>query len=600
MAALLSVPAAGQAADGGEIAAFADKIAEAWVPYQNASGTFIDPILHRGSAYGTAMLGYALLRAGVRRDDPKLIASGIRAFNSRVKRTSRIRSYFEVLPFAKAYVFARSELADDPLWRQSRPGWERYLRTFTRGPSEGLAGGCIASPTCYHNHEAVQTTAEVALLKTGLRSRDRRSPLRHRKALERRVLREVNRVVPPFVGRSGRLMGPRSFGAIGLLSDTGTWSLAYHGLSTAMYAISLQALPARKTQRGREALRRAARASLGLMAPDGDVSWLGRRQQEAWAVSSEIVVGMTAGRVARASAGERDALRTMARIGFARLITRHPITEAGLANTPRSFTDPTYDFSRGIQADPINSNGLAVLLLNLAADRAGTYDTSSIPMDHDAKLVVPEQSGFASSRRGNVWYAVRRLEPRTDPRYDFGLLALKVRTTEGWQDLVEPRPVTGGSPTGGRTSVGPVIVRGGRRYRPSGLRFKSHAGGATTIVTSFRAGSERFTAPVTYTPTGDGVIIGLSTRSSDAVEFVSFHPTPELKLYADGAGDAQARITAPGVVSVTRRDGFISCCEPALTAVTLRLVPDAAGRVSYRVGPAAPQVGPAIPALAPG
>ncbi|MGH2841643.1 MAG: MBL fold metallo-hydrolase, partial [Solirubrobacteraceae bacterium] len=66
VAALLAAPAAGQAADGAEIALFADTVAATWVPHQNASGMFIDPILGRGSAYGTTMLGYGLLRAGVR------------------------------------------------------------------------------------------------------------------------------------------------------------------------------------------------------------------------------------------------------------------------------------------------------------------------------------------------------------------------------------------------------------------------------------------------------------------------------------------------------------------------------------------------------
>ncbi len=588
LAALLVVPATSQAADGGEIAAFADEVSKSWVPHQNAAGTFVDPVLHTASAYGTAMLGYGLLRAGVRQNDPALVKAGIRAFNSRTSRKAKVRSYFEILPFAKAYVFARAELSSDPFWRASRAGWERYLRSFVRGPSEGLAGGCIASPTCYHNHEAVQTAAEVALLKTGLRSKQRGSPLRRRKALERRILREVNRAVPGFVGRRGVVTGTRNFTNIGLLSDTGSWPLAYHGLSTAMYAISLQALPARKTKRGRIALRRAARASLGLMAPDGDVSWLGRRQQEAWVLASQTAVGMTTARVAKVSSGERDALRTMGRIGFIRLATKHPITDTGLANTPKSFTDPTFDFSRGSQQDPINFNGLAVFLLNLAADRAGVYRMTSIPMDHDAHMTVRDQSGFASVRHGRVWYAVRRLEPRSDPRYDFGLLALKLFTPTGWHDLIEPRPVTGGTPaTGGPTNVGPVVVRAGRRYRPSGLRFKSLANGATTIVTRFRAGSRRFNAPVTYTPAADGLVVGLPVRSTDVVEFLSFHPTPELVSTPDGVADAESRISAPALVSATRRNGFFSCCEPELTAVTLRVRPDAAGRVSYRVGPAA-------------
>ena len=590
LAALLAVPAPGRAADGAEIAAFADAVVRAWVPYQNADGTFIDPVLGRGSAYGTTMLGFGLLRAGARNEDPALIAAGIRAFNSRLRSRSRVRSYFELLPFAKGYVFAKNELADDPLWRQSRAGWERYLRSFVRGPYTGSAAGCIARPTCYHNHEAVQTAAEIALLKTGLRSGDRRSPLRHPKRLERRILREVNRVVPPFIGRQGSLRGVRRLRGIGLLSDSGSWPLAYHSLSTAMYAVSLQALPAGRTREGRKALRRATRASLGLMAPDGDVAWLGRRQQEAWAAASAVTAGIAGARVVRIRIGERDSLRTMARDALIRLVTHHPISANGLANTPRTFTDPAPDFSRGVQSDPINSNGLAVFLLNLAADRAGTYSTSSIPMDFDGHMIVPDQSGFASVRHAGVWYAVRRLARRTDLRSEFGLLAVKVRRGDGWQDLLEPRPVSGhGTLTGGST-IGPVIVRGGRRYRPLGLRFRPGAAGAMTVVTQFSAGSRRFTVPVRYTPVPDGVSVGLATRPSDIVEFTSFHPTAELQFFPDGVGDKSAKIAVPRLEGVTRREGFVSCCEPQLTAVTLRVLPDAGNWVSYRVSAAASQV----------
>jgi len=590
VAALLITPAAGRAADGAEIASFADAIAISWLPHQNSAGTFIDPLLGRGSAYGTVMIGYALLRAGVRRDDQNLIEAGIRAFDSRIDTTSRIRSYFNMLPFAKGYTFARAELADNPLWQRSRAGWERYLRSFSRGPSDNLAGQCIASPTCFHNHEAVQTAAEVALLKTRLVSKDPRSALHRPRQLEKRLLREVNEAVPRFVGRAGSISGQRSFRRIGLLSDTGSWPLAYHGLSTAMYAISLQALPARKTRRGRDALRRAARASLGLMAPDGDVTWLGRRQQEAFALASEISVGMTAARVLRISEGERRSLRTMARIGFARLATRHPITNNGLSNTPRPFIDAAADFARGIQTDPINFNGLTVLLLNLAADRAGTYTTSTTPMSHDGHMVVPDQSGFASIRHGNTWYALRRLQPRSDPRYDFGLLSLKTLRADGWHDLVEARPVTGsGGSSDARATVGPVIVRDGHRYRPAGRRIRPRSGGVATIFTDFRSpGRKSFALPITYRPSGEGLDVGISPpRASDRVEFSSFHPTPELQVFADGVSDAEARITVTGLTGVVRRNGLVSCCEPDLTAVTLQAAPNASRRVTYRVAPVA-------------
>jgi len=597
VATLLSSSAPGRAADGSELAQFADAVATSWVPHQSADGTFVDPILGRSSGYGTVMIGYALLRAGVRRGDPKLIESGIRAFDFSAQTTSAVRSYFNILPFAEGYAFAKAQLSDDPLWQRSRPGWEAYLRSFTRGPSGGLAGPCIARPTCYHNHEAVQTAAEVALLKTGLVSRDPRSPLRRPGRLQRRLLREVDSVVPRFVGDGGSLSGPRSFNRIGLLSDSGSWPLAYHGLSTAMYAVSLQALPARRTRRGRAALRRAARASLGLMAPDGDVTWLGRRQQEAWALAGEIAVGMTAARILPIDEGERRSLRTMARTGFDRLVSRHPITGDGLSNTPRPLVDAPADFARGVQTDPINFNGLTVLLLNFAADRAGSYTTSSIPMSRDSRLTVPDQSGFASVRRGRTWYALRRPGTRGDLRYDFGLLSLKVLRGDGWHELIEPRPVNGrDSSPGARASVGPVIVRRGRRFLPFGRRFRPRDGGATTIITDFRsAGRKSFTLPVTYRPTGDGLVVGVKTpRSGDRIEITSFHPARELALFADGVGDGEARISVTGLVGIVRRDGFVSCCEAQLAAATLLAAPSpATGRVTYRIAPATlPQAPP--------
>jgi len=602
VAALLIAPAAGQAADGAELGRFADAVAASWLPHQDASGTFVDPIIGRSSGYGTVMLGYALLRAGVRNHDPSMIEGGIRAFDSRLKARSTVRSYFEVLPFAKGYTFAVSALRDDPSWQRARPGWERYLRSFTRGPVENLAGKCILSPACFHNHEAVQLAAEVALLKTRLVSTAAGSPLRSPRRLQRKLLRKVNVAFPRFVGRRGTLSGQRSFRGIGLLSDTRSWPLAYHDLSTAMYALSLQALPRSKTHAGRAALRRAARASLGLMAPDGDVTWLGRRQQEAWALASAAAIGVTAARVLPIGNGERRALRTMARTGFGRLVTRHPITVNGLSNTPRPFVDPGVDFGRGIQSDPINFNGLTVFLLNLAADRAGSYTTSSIPMDHDGRIAVPDQSGFAAVRRADAWYALRRLPSRGDLRYDFGLLSLKVRRADGWHDLIASQPVTGSGTASKGLTTGPVIVRGGHRFRPSGLRFVRRPGGATTIVTQFRsAGRRSFTLPVTYRPAGAGLFVGLKTpRRDDRVELTSFHPTSQLRLFPDGVTDDASRISVTGLVGISRRDGFVSCCEPALTATALLAAPSASGRVTYRIdGAPAPSPSPSTPIFAP-
>jgi len=206
-------------------------------------------------------------------------------------------------------------------------------------------------------------------------------------------------------------------------------------------------------------------------------------------------------------------------------------------------------------------------------------------MDHNSRMIVPDQSGFAAVRHGATWYALRRLSSRSDLRNGFGLLSLKVKRNDGWHDLVEPRPVPGSGTSSAGASIGPVIVREGRRFHPVGLRIRPRDPGAMTIVTNFRsAGRKSFTLPVTYRPSGGGLNIGVQVpRGGDRVEITSFHPTAELSLYEDGVTDAEARISVTGLAGTARRDGFVSCCEAELTAITLLAAPSASRRVTYRI-----------------
>lgn len=433
----------------------------------------------------------------------------------------------------------------------------------------------------------MQFAAEVSLLKTGLVSKQTRSPLRHPRRLERKLLRKLNVAIPRFVGDKGSLSGPRRFSRLGLLSDSRTWPLAYHGLSTAMYTLSLQALSARKTRPGRAALRRAARASLALVAPDGDVTWFGRRQQEAWALASASLIGMSAARITRIGDGERRSLRAMARTAFDRLVNRHPITDDGLSNTPRPLVDAPADFGRGIQSDPINFNGLTVFMLNLAADQAGVYDVVAADAPRQPLACArsgrprrrPQRADVVRAAAPIVWQRpAQRLRPAVAEGAASRWLARPGRAAPGARQRAVDRGPLGRSRRRAR----------GRRYRPFGLRMRARRSGATTIVTVFRSsGRKSFTLPVSYRPVGGGGLsIGLKVpRRSDRVEITSFHPTSELQLYADGVADDEARISVTGLAGIVRRDGLVSCCEAALTATTLLAAPSAARRVTYRIAP---------------
>ena len=68
----------------------------------------------------------------------------------------------------------------------------------------------------------------------------------------------------------------------------------------------------------------------------------------------------------------------------------------------------------------------------------------------------PHGSGsFAIVRSKRVWAAVRSERGHADLRYDFGVVAAKVRRRDGsWRDLLPPRPRT----TSGADSAGPVLL----------------------------------------------------------------------------------------------------------------------------------------------
>src|SRR5260370_9673507 len=82
--------------------------------------------------------------------------------------------------------------------------------------------------------------------------------------------------------RSVRIHGRRVF----VLSDPPDDPPSYQGLSLGMYARAIRLLGDRASGAARRTLIQAGNASLWMTAPDGDVGWAGRTQEEAWALGA--------------------------------------------------------------------------------------------------------------------------------------------------------------------------------------------------------------------------------------------------------------------------------------------------------------------------
>ena len=530
---LLVLAAPADAATRGELTEYADRVAAVWAERQDASGLFLDPASGRPSGgYGNVMIGYALLRAGVRSGDDRLIQAGVRGVSSSLDEPPEVRGVFDLVSVATAYNFARRRLRDEPAFRKERRRWERYLRSTGPPNIDNKARGCIVAPDCFHNHEAVGATADLELFATGLESQ------RPADELRLGALVEVGEREPLFSQGSAAILGRRPQTGLGLLSDTGSWPLAYHALSTAFMGRSIELLGEDAPPAARGALRRAATTLAGFMAPDGTVAYIGRRQEDLWSLAAAVAAAELAAR--HTDGTPRD--HAVASRALDRMKSAYPLTSRGLPIVPRSGDDAFAE--DGVDGNPMTFNGLALYLLNVAADAAPARPPrreGRLPAERRGTAFIdPAQNNFAAVRHGGIWFAVHGRAVPPDLRNDFGLMAAKWRAPGGdWIDVVPPRPFEYT-----RQTAGPVVRRAGERIVPAGTVSLGN-GGAVKVDGP---------VPVRFTPTARGVRISVRAQEGDRVTYTAYLPEGERYPIA-----SRPRAT---VARGERR--YASCCSTSL------------------------------------
>lgn len=602
------------AAEARPIADLADHVAAAWPARQSGDGLFADPLSgKRARGYGAIMLGYGLLSAGARREDPDLVSAGVRAVGTALAKPASQRGVFDLLGVAAAYDLARRRLAGDRAFRRARPRWEEYLRTTGPPALDPAIEGCIRSPGCFHNHEAVEAAGDLALLATGLRSSSPGAKLADRSATRADAIRLAGQEEPAALKATARTSGPGPRRGLGLVSDANTYPLAYHALSTAMLAESVLALGRDAPPAALRTLRRAVEALAAYVGPDGDVAYLGRRQQQSWALAAAVYAGTAA---AAAFGEDRQAaarFRALAARAMDRLERVHGAGSDGIAVVPRFRGGASGSFTGLDFTNTVVWNGLTVFMLDRAAEVAardrgggagggaarrpgaasagaspdargpsagaapGAGGLPSAPLltaDRDGYFADSAGAGFAAVRRRDVWLAVNARPLQPDLRYDAGLVALKRRAPDGtWRDLLRPRPMTVGRPP---SSAGPVLVAAGREWFPYGNDVRVGPRGVVTLRGGFRdASGSDLGRPlaVRYAPLPDGVRISFALAKGETVRMRTFLPEDSArKTRGRAAIDANATATLrPRPRSVALEYGFSSCCDERLVAATMEV-----------------------------
>ena len=570
------------------------EMARPWPPQQERNG-HIRPGIGGGTRYGDAMIGYALLQDGLRRNDLPLAHAGLRAIGLAVSKAAihalrgGSHSVFEGLALAGAYNLARTRLARDSEFLRIRGEWQRVLGgiTMIRLPATGY----------YGNHWLVEAVEVRELLRTGVRSTGPYAVLGGWRSLAGRLSTQlINRRIPAMARQqSVRIAHRRAF----VLSDPPDNPLAYQGLSFGLYARAIHLLGHRASRAARRTLLEVANASLWLTAPDGDVGYFGRNQEEAWGLAGTAYGAAAAARLPGVGSRRAAALRTLARRTLLRLRDVHRVGRQGLNITPGVAASPV-EGSRG--ADPAAGGapfaGLALALVDWSVPElaAGDPKLGRLPLDRSGGAVLARgPSQFAVVRRGRLWYAVRGTPSYKHPyelRDDFGLVSVKLLRRGRWTQPMPLRPITNGAPD----SAGPALQPGSTQAFPFGDRVTVSRRGVVTVYGGYRRPAStfrRFVAHLAndawvralgFTPGAlvrsgtrfrfqplacGGIRLAFTTQPGDLYEYSEFFRSPP-RAAGSAIADESSRVTssAPGRTSI--QNGYASGLDPRLWRARIR------------------------------
>jgi hypothetical protein len=494
----------------------ASSIAAQWPSLQEADGRFRDYVLSRDPSetrddYGEPMLGYALLLTADRTADGRLAEAGLRALEHSLDRAARGPStrVFHLMAVASAYNLARERFPSHPVFQRARPRWEDVLREV-----EIYRIGTRAVT----NKSIVEAVLLLELTRSGLRSSRPGTALHDPAATRTLVWRFLARDLP-------RASVPFERGGRAVIGDAPALPPSYHALSVGMLARAIALLDDEAPRAARSLLRRTADASVALAAPDGSVAYHGRSQEQAWTLS-HTAYGAELAALQPGASRRAPAYRGLSRRVLARLADAYGSGPEGFLITPALAQDIDAAIP-GLDEYVAAASyvGLTLSALEWAIATAGDGPAGRIGADSPRAFVLGRGPGsWAVARSGEVWFAVRRARSSIrDPRYDVGLMAVKVRRDGEWRDALPLRPRS----VGRNPSAGPSLRHGRAWAMPEmteleveGRRIVGRGGFRTDSGAWARRG-----VTFTFAPVACGVRLSWRAQRSDRYRYLAFFRT---------------------------------------------------------------------------
>lgn len=551
------VPAASARADSGPAwGAISARIAGSMTALQLPDGSFPDYLSPAAQPYAEAMVGYGLVLRGMRTGDRRALISGLGALEQTVqpgiRGGPRLDSVFKQLAVAGAYRLGVERLAGDPAFAARRAALEAWLRQVRPVHLTSLTHGSS-------NKHLVEAVADLELIRSGLRGGAAGTITADPLGAQARVTALVDRRWPAVVRAQTR---PGPFGPTAVASDAPSHPLAYHALSLAMLDRAVALLGPAASHEAADALTRMARGSALLAAPDADVAYWGRSQEQSWALA--LTAAGADALDTDGAIGRRRAERLRARTAL-RIDRVHGFGPAGVWIVPALRADAVAgraamdDYAANGVYNGLTLVGAEWTLADLpdGADPAPVR-TPPAPLDADARGAWRVGRGgatFAVSRHGDSWFAVRMRAAtgghRDDPRYAFGVMSAKRRIGGRWRDVVSSAP----RPLGSADAPGPwLTLPGGRVATPYGARIEtSPRDGTITVRGGFRTADGRVVrrgVRFVFAPSPRGVTLSFRVRRGDVVEVADFRAahgatTPVALRLSARAGRVRALPSAP-------------------------------------------------------
>lgn len=409
-----------------------------------------------------------------------------------------------------------------------RDDLRRRVLRWTAGHAAGIADRCFKNPACFNNYKVADAVLNLELARSGLRSDVAGARLADPDGLRARTLTWLGSGLVGAARSTGLLVLPgRPAQRTAILSDPEAYPLAYQALCTA-WAVRAVVLAGPAAPAGlRVVVRRALWTLVALTAPDGELSWSGRGQGQAWTLSAVLYAAAAGSRVYADTDPQLAArLRRLADIELVALrgrLTGGVLQVVPAGNADTSGLDHYYSVA--------GSTALALTWLEMARDELPDPAAPRLRIGSEidrATFADGATTGIVTRRVGRLWLALRmRQDHRRDPRQDFGLVRALRLDPGGWRELRPLRPGPLSSPTAAARRVptgGPALIRRGIVMRPRATGWRVVPRGIELTGSWHVAGNGTIPARWRFTAVDGGVTLRSTCPARTRLRFTEWLP----------------------------------------------------------------------------